>query len=95
MIKGVNNNTKKTKECANMPEFEILAQHVKFKRIENNETQVEFGLNCGLSDDEISNIENQLTDPKLSTLQNIAAFAGLTVAELLNPEWRYNERLLE
>lgn len=67
-----------------MPEFEALANFVRMKRAENNETQTEFGAKCGLSDDEISNIENQRTDPKLTTLQNIAAYTGTTVSELLN-----------
>lgn len=66
-----------------MPEFEALANYVKTKRVENNETQIEFGAKCGLSDDEISNIENQRTDPKLSTLQSIAAYTGTTVSDLL------------
>lgn len=66
-----------------MPELKALAMNTKAKRIEKNETQLEFGLNCGLSEDEICKIENQNTDPKLSTIQSIAAYTGLTVADLL------------
>ncbi len=57
-----------------MPEFEALAQNTKKKRKAMNETQVTFAINCGISKDEISNIENAVTDPKLSTIQNIAAY---------------------
>lgn len=66
-----------------MPELEALAKNTKAKRIERKETQLMFGLNCGLSEDEIYNIEHQRTDPKLSTIQSIAAYTGLTVSELL------------
>lgn len=66
-----------------MPELKALAMNTKAKRIEKKETQLEFGLNCGLSEDEICKIENQNTDPKLSTIQSIAAYTGLTVSDLL------------
>ena len=66
-----------------MPELRALARNTRAKRMEKNETQLTFGLNCGLSQDEICNIENQKTDPKLSTIQSIAAYTGLTVSELL------------
>ncbi len=69
-----------------MPEFEALSQNTKKKRKEMGETQLVFGMNCGISKDEISNIENAVTDPKLSTMQNIAAYTGLTVSELLTKE---------
>ena len=66
-----------------MPELEALAKNTKAKRKELRETQLTFALNCGLCEDEISDIENQNTDPKLSTIQNIAAYVGLTVSDLL------------
>lgn len=66
-----------------MPELKALAMNTRAKRIEKNETQLEFGLNFGLSEDEICKIENQNTDPKLSTIQSIAAYTGLTVSDLL------------
>lgn len=69
-----------------MPEFEALAKNLKAKRIERHESQFTFASNCGLSEDEISNLENQKTDPKLSTLQNIAAYTDSTVSELLKTE---------
>ncbi len=69
-----------------MPEFEALAQNTKKKRKEKNETQLVFGMSCEISKDEISNIENGATDTKLSTIQSIAAYTGLTVSELLTKE---------
>ena len=66
-----------------MPELNALAKNTKAIRLDMKETQLMFGLNCGLSEDEICNIENQNTDPKLSTIQSIAAYTGLTVSELL------------
>ena len=41
----------------------------------------------GISEEEVSLIEREkLTDIKLSTLQKVAAMAGLTVSELLSVE---------
>lgn len=69
-----------------MPELVALAKKVKSLRKELNETQLVFGLNCGLSEDVISQLENQRTNPKLSTLQNIAAYTNVTVSDLLKTE---------
>lgn len=66
-----------------MPERKALAVNTKAKRIEKKETQLTFGVNCGLSEDEICNIENQNTDPKLSTIKCIAEYTGVTVSDLL------------
>ena len=66
-----------------MTEVEALAERIKSKRKELNQTQLTFGLNCGLSEDEISKIETCQTDPKLSTIQSIAAYIGITVSDLL------------
>ena len=66
-----------------MPELKALAVKTRAKRLENHETQLMFGLSCGLSEDEICKIENETTDPKLSTIQSIAAYIGLSVSDLL------------
>ena len=66
-----------------MPELEALAQNVKAIRKELGETQLEFALNCGLSKDEICHIEKQRANPKFSTVQNIAAYTGLTFEDLI------------
>lgn len=69
-----------------MPEIDILAKNLKKKRDELHETQFVFASNCGISTDEISLIERGKTDPKLSTLQSIAAYANITVSDLLKIE---------
>ncbi len=69
-----------------MPEFEALARNLKAKRREMHETQFVFASNCGISEEELSLLERQKTDPKLSTLQNIAAYANITVSKLLEVE---------
>ncbi len=66
-----------------MPELKALAINTRERRIKKKETQLIFGLNCGLSEDEICKIENQRTDPKLSTIQHIAAYTGSSVSDLL------------
>ena len=66
-----------------MPELKALAVKTRAKRLENHETQLMFGLNWCLSEDEICKIENENTDPKLSTIQSIAAYIGLSVSDLL------------
>jgi len=68
-----------------MPELVALAKKLKSLRKELGETQLTFGLNCGLSEDVICQLENEKTDPKLSTLQNIAAYTNVTVSDLLKP----------
>lgn len=45
----------------------------------------------GLSIEEISLIERGKTDPKLSTLQKLAAYMGVTVSTLLDTEQRTEE----
>lgn len=66
-----------------MPEFEALAKRLKEFRKAKHETQFEFAENCGLSDDLIYQLEHQKTNPKLSSLQDIAAYLGITVSDLL------------
>lgn len=66
-----------------MPEIEKLATKLTSIRKEINKTQTIFAEHCGLSEEEISLIERRKTDPKLSTLQNIAAYLGQTTSDLL------------
>jgi len=66
-----------------MPERDALAKRLRaYRRIEDK-TQFEFSEATGLSVEEISLLERVQTDPKLSTLQNLAAYMGITVSELL------------
>lgn len=66
-----------------MPEIDILAENLVAIRREKHETQSMFAYNCGISEEELSLLERKKTDPKLSTLQNIAAYTGKTVSDLL------------
>ena len=66
-----------------MPETKALAANLIKFRNENNQTQAIFAYNCGVSEEEISLLERGKTNPKLSTLQNIASYTGKTVSELL------------
>ncbi len=69
-----------------MPEKTILANRLRAIRRDLGQTQAEFSAEIGISEDEVSNLERERTDPKLSTLQKIAAYSNLTVAALLDPE---------
>ena len=66
-----------------MPENAALAQRIKRLRKTMHETQFEFASNCGISIETLSLIERQKTNPTLETMQKIAAYTNLTVAELL------------
>lgn len=78
-----------------MPEYEILAKKLKKIRKEMNETQMDFAAHCDLCPEIVSMIENERTDPKISTLQKIAAYTDLTVSDLLRKDENYNERTLQ
>ena len=70
-----------------MPELAIFAVRMKKIRTKMGLTQAEFAAMVGISEEEVSLIEREkLTDIKLSTLQKVAAMAGLTVSELLSVE---------
>ena len=72
-----------------MPERDALAKRIKAYRRIRQETQFDFSEATGLSVEEISLLEREETDPKLSTLQNLAAYMGITVSELLEIEDEY------
>lgn len=66
-----------------MPEFDYLSDNLKRIRNKLKESQIDFAANCGISTEILSLMERKLTDPKLSTLQKIAAYTDMTVSELL------------
>lgn len=66
-----------------MPERDALAKRLKDYRRFQHMTQFELSEATGLSIEEVSLLE---TDPKLSTLQNLAAYMDLTVSQLLQIE---------
>ncbi len=67
-----------------MPEREKVADRLRKIRRKLKENQADFAANCDISTDTLSLIEREQTDIKLSTLQKIAAYTGLTVSELLD-----------
>lgn len=70
----------------NMPERDALAKRIKSYRRGQHLTQFEFSEETGISIEEVSLLERTKTDPKLSTLQNLAAYMGVTVSDLLKIE---------
>ena len=66
-----------------MPECEALSKNVKEIRKKMNLSQMEFAAECGISTEILSLIERQKTDPKLRTIQKIAAYTDVNVYELL------------
>ena len=66
-----------------MPEGRVLAQRSREIRREMKESQMEFAYHCGICTETLSLIEREKADPRLSTVQKIAAYSNRTVSELL------------
>lgn len=66
-----------------MPEKTALAEFVLKNRHKMEESQFIYASNCGISKENLSLIERGKANPSLETMQNIAAYAGVTVAEML------------
>ena len=69
-----------------MPERIALARKIKADRKRMRESQIEFAFHCGISTEALSLIEREQSDPKLSTIQKVAAYTDRTVSDLLNTE---------
>lgn len=69
-----------------MPEKDALARNIKVLRKRMRESQIDFAAHCGISTESLSLLERQRSDPKLSTIQKVAAYANWTVSDLLNTE---------
>ena len=69
-----------------MPERIALARKIKAIRKQMRESQIEFAAHCGISAEALSLIEREQTDPKLSTIQKVAAYTDQTVSDLLDTE---------
>ena len=69
-----------------MPEIEFLSKNVKNFRSKLNLSQMDFAALCGVSTEILSLIEREKSNPRLSTIQKIAAYLGCSVAELLSKE---------
>ena len=76
-----------------MPEYKILADNTTRLRKQLKETQAEFAAHCDIASGTLNLIENQRTDPRLSSIQKIAAYTGATVPELLSKKEDYNEQI--
>lgn len=66
-----------------MPEIEALSKNIRAIRNKLNQSQIDFAANCDISTEILSLIERQKTDPRLSTIQKIAAYVGCEVIDLL------------
>ena len=69
-----------------MPEISALAKRVKACRESLGETQFELSVEIGISIEELGLIERGEANPRLSTMQKIAAHMGITVSALLDIE---------
>lgn len=69
-----------------MPETDVLAKRLKAYRTQQSKNQFDMANEIGISIEEISLLERGKTDPRLSTLQKIAAHMGITVSSLLEIE---------
>ncbi len=69
-----------------MPERVALARNIKAIRKQMHESQIDFAAHCGISTEALSLMERELSDPKLSTIQKVAAYTDQTVSSLLNTE---------
>ena len=69
-----------------MPEISALAKRVRAYRESLGETQFELSGEIGISIEELSLIERGQANPRLSTMQKIAAHMGITVSALLDVE---------
>ena len=69
-----------------MPETSAMAKRVRAYRESLGETQFELSGEIGISIEELSLIERGEANPRLSTMQKIAAHMGITVSALLDIE---------
>ncbi len=67
-----------------MDDMTLLAKKIRAARKKLRQSQAEFAFNCDISVETLSLIEREETDPRLSTIQKIAAYLGTTVRELLS-----------
>ena len=83
------NSTKSKQGETAMPEIKNLAENIARIRKEMKETQADFAAHCDIGAGTLNLMENQRTDPRLSSIQKVAAYTGLTVPELLSREDTY------
>lgn len=66
-----------------MSEYIVLATNLKQIRKRLGKSQLDFSLDCGISNKILSLIESERTNPKLSTLIKIADYCNIEVGDLL------------
>jgi len=66
-----------------MSEITALSNFIIAYRKKHRESQEDFASNCDISKDTLSLIERGEANPRLDTMQKIAAYTGVTVAEML------------
>ena len=69
----------------NFPELEFISQRLNAFRDKHQESQDVFAEHVGIHIASLSLMERKRMNPRLSTLQKIAAYMGITVSELLTP----------
>ena len=69
-----------------MPENTILSENIKLLRKQMQLSQMEFAASCGISTEILSLLEREQTDPKLSTIQKVAAYVGCDAYELIRKQ---------
>lgn len=67
-----------------MPETEVLFENIRKIRRFLKQNQFEFAENCGISVETLSLIERKKADPRLSTIQKIAAYTDTLVSDLVD-----------
>lgn len=72
--------------CPSQPEHIVLAKRVRALRKSQGESQDDFAANVGITTKLLSLIENGQANPRLSTLQKIAAYTNVTVTDLFKAD---------
>ena len=67
-----------------MDDMTLLAGNIKAIRKKMKQSQAEFAFNCDISVETLSLIEREKTDPRLSSIQKIAAYSGASVRDLFS-----------
>ena len=67
-----------------MDDMTLLAGNVRTIRKKLKQSQAEFVFNCDISVETLSLIEREKTDPRLSSIQKVAAYSGVSVRDLFS-----------
>ena len=67
-----------------MDDMTLLAGNVKAIRKKLKQSQAEFVFNCDISVETLSLIEREKTNPRLSSIQKVAAYSCVSVRDLFS-----------